>query len=167
MAETTARPIAPAKGKLGVLCVGLGAVATTFIAGVELARQGKAQPIGSLTQLATIRLGKRTENRTPADQGLRAAGRAGRPGLRRLGSDSGQLLRVVPQVRGARQARARRADRGVPARPSSRCRRCSTSTTSSGCRAPTSRRARPSASWPKRCARTSATSRRRTAATGW
>jgi len=65
MAEATARPIAPAKGKLGVVCVGLGAVASTFIAGVELARQGKARPIGSLTQLATIRLGKRTENRTP------------------------------------------------------------------------------------------------------
>jgi myo-inositol-1-phosphate synthase len=65
MAETSARPIAPAKGKLGVLCVGLGAVASTFIAGVELARRGKARPIGSLTQLATIRLGKRTEGRTP------------------------------------------------------------------------------------------------------
>jgi myo-inositol-1-phosphate synthase len=65
MAETTVRTIAPAKGKLGVLCVGLGAVASTFIAGVELARRGKARPIGSLTQLATIRLGKRTENRTP------------------------------------------------------------------------------------------------------
>ena len=65
MAETTPRTIAPAKGKLGVLCVGLGAVASTFIAGVELARRGKARPIGSLTQLSTIRLGKRTENRTP------------------------------------------------------------------------------------------------------
>ncbi len=65
MPEPTTRPIAPAKGKLGVLCVGLGAVASTFIAGVELARRGKARPIGSLTQLATIRLGKRTENRTP------------------------------------------------------------------------------------------------------
>jgi myo-inositol-1-phosphate synthase len=65
MAETTARTIAPAKGKLGVLCVGLGAVASTFIAGVELARRGKAKPFGSLTQLATIRLGKRTEQRAP------------------------------------------------------------------------------------------------------
>ena len=65
MPETTARPIAPAKGKLGVLTVGLGAVASTFIAGVELARRGRARPFGSLTQLATIRLGKRTENRTP------------------------------------------------------------------------------------------------------
>jgi myo-inositol-1-phosphate synthase len=65
MAETTARTIAPAQGKLGVLCVGLGAVASTFVAGVELARRGKAKPFGSLTQLATIRLGKRTEQRAP------------------------------------------------------------------------------------------------------
>src|SRR5690606_12607025 len=50
---------------LGVLCVGLGAVASTFIAGVENARRGRAAPIGSLTQMGTIRLGKRTENRTP------------------------------------------------------------------------------------------------------
>jgi myo-inositol-1-phosphate synthase len=57
--------VAPAKGKLGVLCVGLGAVATTFIAGVELIRRGKAKPIGSLTQMGTIRLGKRTEGRAP------------------------------------------------------------------------------------------------------
>jgi myo-inositol-1-phosphate synthase len=65
MAESSVRTIAPAKGKLGVLCVGLGAVASTFIAGVELARRGKAKPFGSLTQMATIRLGKRTEQRTP------------------------------------------------------------------------------------------------------
>jgi myo-inositol-1-phosphate synthase len=45
--------------------VGLGAVATTFIAGVELARRGMAKPIGSLTQMGTIRLGKRTEGRAP------------------------------------------------------------------------------------------------------
>ena len=60
------KKIAPAKGKLGVLTPGMGAVATTFMAGVELARAGKAVPIGSLTQLGTIRLGKRTESRTPA-----------------------------------------------------------------------------------------------------
>jgi len=48
-----------------VLTVGLGAVSSTLIAGVELARRGQASPIGSLTQMATIRLGKRTENRTP------------------------------------------------------------------------------------------------------
>ncbi|MDQ1592387.1 MAG: myo-inositol-phosphate synthase [Pyrinomonadaceae bacterium] len=58
--------IAPAKGKLGVLLVGLGAVSTTFIAGVEAIKAGLAEPIGSLTQMGTIRLGKRTENRSPA-----------------------------------------------------------------------------------------------------
>src|ERR671928_240657 len=58
--------IAPAKGKLGVLLVGLGAVSTTFIAGVEAIKKGLAEPIGSLTQMGTIRLGKRTENRVPA-----------------------------------------------------------------------------------------------------
>jgi myo-inositol-1-phosphate synthase len=55
--------IAPAKGKLGVLVPGMGAVATTFIAGSMLARRGLASPFGSLTQLGNIRLGKRTENR--------------------------------------------------------------------------------------------------------
>ena len=58
--------IAPAKGKLGVLLVGLGAVSTTFIAGVEAIKEGFAEPIGSLTQMGTIRLGKRTDNRVPA-----------------------------------------------------------------------------------------------------
>ena len=57
--------IAPAKGKLGVLLVGLGAVSTTFIAGVEAVKRGLAEPIGSLTQMGAIRLGKRTENRNP------------------------------------------------------------------------------------------------------
>jgi myo-inositol-1-phosphate synthase len=57
--------IAPAQGKLGVLMPGMGAVATTFIAGAMLARRGLAQPFGSLTQLANIRLGKRTDARTP------------------------------------------------------------------------------------------------------
>jgi myo-inositol-1-phosphate synthase len=53
------------KGKLGVLIPGMGAVATTFIAGVEAIRRGLARPIGSLTQMGTIRLGKRPEMRTP------------------------------------------------------------------------------------------------------
>lgn len=57
--------IKEAKGKLGVLLPGMGAVGTTFIAGVELVRNKLAKPIGSLTQMATIRLGKRTENRVP------------------------------------------------------------------------------------------------------
>jgi myo-inositol-1-phosphate synthase len=57
--------IAAPKGKLGVLLVGLGAVSTTFIAGVEAIKKGIAEPVGSLTQMGTIRLGKRTENRVP------------------------------------------------------------------------------------------------------
>ena len=57
--------IAPAEGKLGILTPGMGAVATTFVAGVLAARKGYAQPTGSLTQLAHIRLGKRDEDRNP------------------------------------------------------------------------------------------------------
>jgi len=57
--------IAPPKGKLGVLTPGMGAVSTTFMAGVELVRKGLAQPVGSLAQLGTVRLGKRTEGRSP------------------------------------------------------------------------------------------------------
>ena len=57
--------IRPAKGKLGVLTVGMGAVSTTLIAGVFAIRKGLEKPIGSYTQLATIRLGKRTEFRNP------------------------------------------------------------------------------------------------------
>src|SRR5262245_8384265 len=58
-------PIAQPTGKLGVLLVGMGAVTTTFIAGIEAIRKGIAKPIGSLTQMGTIRLGKRTEGRSP------------------------------------------------------------------------------------------------------
>ncbi|MXW15940.1 MAG: inositol-3-phosphate synthase [Gemmatimonadetes bacterium] len=57
--------IPPADGKVGVLLPGFGAVATTVVAGVEAVRQGLAQPFGSLTQMNTVRLGKRTEERTP------------------------------------------------------------------------------------------------------
>jgi myo-inositol-1-phosphate synthase len=62
---TSPSEIAPPKGKLGIMLVGLGAVSTTFIAGVMAVRKGIARPIGSLTQMGTIRLGKRTEGRTP------------------------------------------------------------------------------------------------------
>ena len=65
MTNGKGRDIKPASGKLGVLLPGMGAVATTFVAGVEAARQGIAKPIGSLTQMGTIRLGKRTDNRSP------------------------------------------------------------------------------------------------------
>ncbi|MFM7411037.1 MAG: inositol-3-phosphate synthase, partial [Actinomycetota bacterium] len=67
MSTTTPSPasIAPAEGKLGVLVIGLGAVTTTLIAGVELAKRGQGLPIGSMTQMGTIRLGKRTDGRSP------------------------------------------------------------------------------------------------------
>jgi len=55
----------PAKGKLGIMIPGMGAVATTFVAGVEAVKKGIAKPIGSLTQMGTIRLGKRTDARSP------------------------------------------------------------------------------------------------------
>ncbi len=63
--HTGGRDIAPAEGRLGVLLVGLGAVSTTVIAGVEAVRRGLSKPIGSITQMNTIRLGKRTDSRTP------------------------------------------------------------------------------------------------------
>src|SRR5881628_3726191 len=55
--------IKPATGKLAILTPGMGAVATTFFAGVEAIKRGLAKPIGSYTQMGQIRLGKRTENR--------------------------------------------------------------------------------------------------------
>lgn len=58
--------IEPARGKLGVVLPGMGAVTSTFISGVEAIKRGLAKPIGSLTQMGTIRLGKRTERRVPA-----------------------------------------------------------------------------------------------------
>ena len=64
-ASTASTEIRPASGRLGILTPGLGAVATTFIAGVESVRRGLSHPIGSLTQMAPIRLGKRTDNRSP------------------------------------------------------------------------------------------------------
>ena len=57
--------IESAQGRLGVMIPGMGAVATTFVAGVEAVRRRLAKPIGSLTQMGTIRLGKRTEGRSP------------------------------------------------------------------------------------------------------
>ena len=66
MANQDSVQIAPAEGKLGVLVPGMGAVTTTFIAGLEAMKRGLGKPIGSLTQLGTIRLGKRTDGRSPA-----------------------------------------------------------------------------------------------------
>jgi myo-inositol-1-phosphate synthase len=64
-ATTQAASITPHTGKLGIMIPGMGAVATTLIAGVEAVRRGLAKPIGSLTQMGTIRLGKRTEGNSP------------------------------------------------------------------------------------------------------
>jgi len=65
MAETKKRDIKAPQGKLGILLPGMGAVATTFIAGVIASKKGIGQPYGSLTQMGTIRVGKRTDNNTP------------------------------------------------------------------------------------------------------
>lgn len=65
MADNENRKIAPAEGKLGILIPGMGAVSTTLIAGVEAIKRGLSAPIGSLTQMSTIRLGKRTDNNSP------------------------------------------------------------------------------------------------------
>ena len=64
-AAQAAASIKPATGKLGIMVPGMGAVATTLIAGVEAVRRGLAKPIGSLSQMGTIRLGKRTDARSP------------------------------------------------------------------------------------------------------
>ena len=161
--DSSTPTIRPASGKLGILTPGLGAVATTFMAGVESIRRGHSKPIGSLTQMATIRLGKRTENRSPLikdfvplaslddivfgawdpipDDAYTAAKKAGvledkdlEPIADFLQGDQADAGRVREQVRHAHQRRR------------------------------TSRRARPSATSPSSCGRTCATSRRRTSA---
>jgi len=65
MTNTQPKTIKSAEGKLGVLLVGLGAISTTVIAGIDAIKKGRTKPYGSLTQMGTIRLGKRTEHRTP------------------------------------------------------------------------------------------------------
>ncbi len=65
IAAPNAADIKPATGKLGIMIPGMGAVATTLIAGVEAVRRGFAKPIGSMSQMGTIRLGKRTDDNTP------------------------------------------------------------------------------------------------------
>jgi myo-inositol-1-phosphate synthase len=66
LSQSAKTDIRPATGKLGILMPGMGAVATTFMAGVEAIRRGISKPIGSLTQMGTIRLGKRTDGKSPA-----------------------------------------------------------------------------------------------------
>ncbi len=129
-ATQTAASIKPATGKLGIMTAGMGAVCTTLIAGVEAVRKGLAKPIGSQTQMGTIRLGKRTDANSPLHQGLCAHRQARRPGLYRLGH-----LRRQPVRRGQDRAgagpRPARPDSPVSSSRLSRCPRSSTSTTSS------------------------------------
>ncbi len=96
--------VAPADGKLGILIPGMGAVTTTFIAGVEAIKQGMAKPIGSVTQLRHHPPGKTHRQQQPQDQGLRASGRTRRPRIRRLGHLRRELLRSRPARRRARPA---------------------------------------------------------------
>jgi hypothetical protein len=87
--------VAPPEGKLGVLIPGIGAVSTTFMAGVEAVKRGLGLPIGSLTQLATIRLGKRTDGRSP---GVRPKSRTSYrlPVLKILCSGAGTFMKTPP-----------------------------------------------------------------------
>ena len=155
--------IRPAAGRLGILTPGLGAVATTFMAGVESIRRGHSKPIGSLTQMATIRLGKRTENRSPLIKDFVP--------LAGLDDIVFGAWDPIPDDALHRRAEGRRARGEAISRPSpissrrsSRCPPCSTTTTSRASTARTSRRGRRSAISPSSCGRTFATSRRRTSA---
>ena len=113
------REIAPAGGKLGVLLPGMGAVATTFIAGVEAVAQGLAKPIGSLTQMGTIRLGKRTDDRSPLIKDFVPL--AALDDLVFGGWDIFPTTPTRPRRRRACSSRrAPRADQGRPGRRSSR-----------------------------------------------
>ena len=109
--------IAPATGKLGVLLPGMGAVGTTFIAGCLAIRKGLAKPIGSLTQMGTIRIGPAHRRQRAADQRLRPAGRARRPRVRRLGRVPRRRLRRRHPGRRARRAPARAARRRAAGHP--------------------------------------------------
>ena len=138
--------IAPAEGKLGVLLPGMGAVGTTFISGVLAIRKGLAKPIGSLTQMGTIRLGRPHRRQRPADQGLRAARRPRRPRLRRLGRLPRRRLRRRQAGRRARAPPASSSS-ATSCGPSSRCRRCSSRSTSATCTATTSSPAATKMEW--------------------
>jgi myo-inositol-1-phosphate synthase len=144
--------MAPAKGKLGIMIPGMGAVATTFVAGVEAVRKGLAKPIGSVTQMGTIRLGKRTEGRSPLIKDFVPL--AGLNDLVFTGWDP------IPDDMFSAATKAGVLDRylleqlkpflsKIKPRPE-----------------PTSRRARPRWTWPSRFAMTSATSKRPAALTG-
>ena len=120
--------IEPAKGKLGVMIPGMGAVATTFVAGVEAIRKGLAKPIGSLTQMGTVRLGKRTDGRSPKVKEFVPL--AGLDDLVFTGWDifEDNMYEAASQ-RGRARLPAARAVEALPVRRSSRAPPCSTTTT--------------------------------------
>ena len=150
-----ARDIAPAEGKLGVLLPGLGAVATTLVAGVHLIQKGLARPFGSLTQMQKLRLGKRSRAALRADQGARAAG-----GSRDLVFGGWDIF-PDNALRGGRQGRRRcrrrcsrpvsRSSRRVDALAGRLRARLGAATST----APTSRRRRRRCTWPRRSCGTS------------
>ena len=164
--ESSKHQIAPAAGRLGVLTVGLGAVASTVVAGVELIRRGLAEPVGSLTQMGTIRLGQRTEDRVPlirdfvpladvdqlvfgawdpiADTAYEAALKCGvLDRYAHIEPIAVELKEIEPMPAVFDQSYVRRLD-GPNVKPGPA-----------------------SGTWPRRSARTSAISSRRTPATGW
>ena len=147
--KTAAMMVEPAKGKLGVMVVGLGAVATTMIAGVEAVRRGLAKPIGSLTQMGTIRLGKRTDNHSPLIKDFVPL--ADLNDIVFTGWDifednvyEAAAHAAVLQARNSQKAQA------LSLQDQAHARGLRSATTSSASTARTSRRARTSAIWPSR-----------------
>ena len=132
MAGTKTPAIQPAKGKLGVMTVGMGAVATTLIAGVEAVRKGLAKPIGSLTQMGTIRLGKRTDNR-PRSSRTSSRSPTSTTSSSPAGTSSPRTCTRPPATPPC-STRTTWPASSPSSRPSSPCPRSSTSTTSSGSR---------------------------------
>ncbi len=120
--------IAPATGKLGILLVGLGAVSTTVIAGVLAIRRGLSKPIGSLSQMGTLRLGKRTDNRSPRIADVLPLAGLDDVVFGGMGSVRRQLLRGGQDSRRAR-GRTCSSRSGPSWKRSSRGRRSSTAST--------------------------------------
>ena len=165
--STNGPTIEPADGKLGVLLVGLGAVSSTFIAGVEHIRRGMGLPVGSISQMATIRLGKRSDGQYAARARVRTARGPGPARLRRLGPDRRQRVRGRPQVRRAQPPRRPRPDRRLPEVGRADARGLRLGVREADRRATTPSPSTRSSSSSTRSARTCGGSRPSTAATGW
>ncbi len=154
------------KGKLGIMIPGMGAVATTFVAGVEAIRKGLAKPIGSLTQMGTIRLGKRTDGRSPKIKEFVPARRPERSGLHRMGPLRGRHVHRRLESRRAREVFAR-PDQAVSQHGKAAQGRLRPQLRQDARRQATSKRARTRWTWPSRFAPTSASSARVRAQAAW